>query len=99
MSRLIWVAWFSWTADYEFSLVIDRRDCGCYSHNGFLTRRGYEMVAASKHEGLTGPPKGVRVDESVSVSAPETEAERASRSDEGLSSAEVPPELELNRQL
>ena len=29
------------------------------------------MIAASKAAGLTGPPKGVRVDESVSVSASE----------------------------
>ena len=66
------------TLDSEFSRVIEHRDCDCYSHNGFLTRRGYEMRAASEAAGLTGPPQGVRLDESVSVSAPETEAELAS---------------------
>ncbi len=52
-------------------------DCVCYSHNGFLTRRGYEM-RASGVDPLTKQPRGVRLDESVSVSVSEAEAELAS---------------------
>jgi len=40
------------------------------------------MKAGSVAAGLPGPPRGVRVDESVSVSAPETEAEGVSRAHE-----------------
>ena len=48
------------------------------------------MKAGSVAAGLPGPPRGVRVDESVSVSAPETEAEPVSRSLEGLDPRESP---------
>ncbi len=54
------------------------RDCGCYSHNGFLTRRGYKAMRASGVDPLTKQPRGVRLDESVSVSVSEAEAELAS---------------------
>ena len=30
-----------------FACELDAEICGCLSHNGFLTRRGYEAVTAS----------------------------------------------------
>jgi len=41
-------------------------DCTCFAHNGFLTRRGLEVV---RLRGLTGPRKSVTVDRVLSVSA------------------------------
>ncbi len=56
------------------------RDCGCYSHNGFLTKRGYEMERANRRlESLTGEIVPIRVDIPVSVSAPEGEGEPVSK--------------------
>lgn len=68
------VAWLTCSQDSGFSPVIDldgyRLSCYCKSHNGFITQRGmeYKMEVASKHQGLTGQPRGVRVVETVSVS-------------------------------
>ncbi len=64
----------SFTVASGFSPVIDFHDCVCYSHNGFLTRRGYAMKAASLAMGLTGVPKAVTIDKVASVSASESEA-------------------------
>ena len=51
-------------------------DCLCHSHNGFLTRRGYEAMKGVLHsKGLTGLPSAARVDMPVSVSVSESEAE------------------------
>ncbi len=45
-------------------------ECGCFSHNGFLTERGFaELAQQVSLEGLTPLSDCVRVDKSVSVSA------------------------------
>jgi len=52
------------------------------------------MIAQSVHLGLSGPPHGVRVDESVSVSALESEAETPSTNEKKVevsSDTSTPP--------
>jgi len=44
-------------------------NCDCYSHNGFLTERGYELAQQMSLEGLTPFGDCVIVDKSGSVSA------------------------------
>ena len=80
---------FRSTLESAFSLEIDLvlAQCHCLSHNGFLTRRGYSMKATSRAMGLTGPPRAVRVDMSLSVSDPESEAEVTSQKEEGSEGA------------
>ena len=51
---------------------MSRVTCSCYSHNGFLTRKGLaDMKGHLPATGLTGAPEPVSLDEEVSVSASE----------------------------
>ena len=52
------------------------------------------MIAASVAAGLPGSPKGVRLDDQVSVSASETETEATPTSLEGLEVLETPPAVD-----
>ncbi len=44
-------------------------DCGCHSHNGFLTERGYELAQQNSLEGLAPRGESAYVDKVGSVSA------------------------------
>ena len=63
--------------------------CGCFQHNGFLIRKGYLM--SERDERLTGGQRPVKVDRSVSVSVPESEAEPASSKEKGSWEPAPPP--------
>ncbi len=50
--------------------------CGCLSHNGFLTKKGYAMaLVVTDPQALTGAQRKVRLDSTVSVDATAKEAE------------------------
>jgi len=53
---------------YQLSLVceFDAKDCECIAHNGFLTRRGYELA---KERGVDKAEEISYLDSTVSVSA------------------------------
>jgi len=58
---------------YQYDFECFTGDCECLSHNGFLTRRGYE---AATQRGVDKAEASRYLDRVSSVSAFETETER-----------------------
>ncbi len=67
--------------------------CGCLSHNGFLTRKGYEAMRAGdgRNDGVLTPShRAVTLDSVFSVSALETETGAVTPSEQRVDPKDPP---------